>query len=275
MSINNILNDIESAGPDFGEKITHRRGILKSFGSKVAALAVPLAVGAAMKNAKAQSAGEVYNVLGFLLQLELFSKEFYEKGLAANIIPVEYAAGFYKILEDEQKHVLFLADILYNAGLPIPTKPNYDFSGGAGSGAGPYGDPFNDYAKFLEEAQSLKDMIIRAYKGQLVFLMPNSTYLKDALDIHSVEAKHSAYIRVLRNKLGVEIKPWITGASAVTPGNGASGKIYANEDEITQLGIQLVNINGFKTTTDEATEAFDEPFEKAKILQLMEQFIVP
>ncbi len=44
--------------------------------------------------------------------------------------------------------------------------PDFDFSGGAGSGTGPYADAFSNYDLFLTVAQAFEDTGVRAYKGQ-------------------------------------------------------------------------------------------------------------
>ena len=76
-------------------------------------------------------------------------------------------------------------------GTPV-AEPTFDFSGGKGSGNGPFANAFNDYSLFLAVAQTLEDTGVRAYKGQAGNLISSDDVLTAALRIHSVEARHAA-----------------------------------------------------------------------------------
>lgn len=277
MNINNILNDIQQADPEFGERISHRRGILKSFGSKITAIALPLALGAMIKKAYGKTTDAVYDALAFALSLEYLEHEFYATAIDANttssFIPAEHLPGIQKILYDEKAHVDFLSGVLSEAGAPMPPKPTYDFTGGYGAGNGPYVGTFSVYSKFLEQAQVFEDLGVRAYKGQVPNLMANDTFMRAALNIHSVEAKHAAHIRMIRNVPG--LMPWITAVNTGITTNNATQKIYAGEDMNAQSGIPLININGFEISNESATEAFDEPFGRDQVTKILSEFIKP
>ena len=69
------------------------------------------------------------------------------------------------------------------------------------------------------------------------------------------------------------IRPWITGNS--TSGIGSSVQMtYDGEDVTTQLGVSIVNINGYDISMDDATEAFDEPLSMDAVLMIVSPFIV-
>lgn len=60
---------------------------------------------------------------------------------------------------------------------------------------------FRSYARYLGVAQSFVDTGVRAYKGGAPTLMPNKDLLESALNIHSVEARHSSHVRTVRRGL--------------------------------------------------------------------------
>ncbi len=109
--------------------------------------------------------------------------------------------------------------------------------------------------------------------------MANNDVLQAALQIHSVEARHAAQVRSIRKAngglvpVGINVKPWITlnqsgiASAAVQPS-------YDGEENTSQAGIQIVNINGQSVTANAASEAFDEPLTKAQILAIVDPFIV-
>ena len=101
-----------------------------------------------------------------------------------------------------------------------------------------------------------------------------------ALNIHSVEARHTSYIRYHRRMLGYnnEVKPWVTLAnpyaepalaSAQQPAYnaGSDAMNYPSEANYVQAGVDLTMIPGISARI--ASEAFDEPLAKADVLAIL------
>jgi hypothetical protein len=147
---------------------------------------------------------------------------------------------------------------------------------GNGSGEGPFKTAFTDLGLFLAVAQTFEDTGVRAYKGRAAELKGTGDVLTAALQIHSVEARHAAYIRKLRKDLGSgvgDLKPWITGnqsginSSLVQPS-------YDGEENTNQAGVEIVNINSFDIDADAASESFDETLTPEQVLAIVDGFIV-
>ena len=122
-------------------------------------------------------------------------------------------------------------------------------------------------------AQAFEDTGVRAYKGQAGNLISNNDVLTAALQIHSVEARHAAYVRYLRQKRGATAnKPWITGKEA----GGIPGvdPVYAGEENTTQAMVQITGINGMSVSANAASEAFDEPLTQAQVTAIVDPFII-
>ncbi|MCK7559841.1 hypothetical protein MKQ70_34840 [Chitinophaga sedimenti] len=49
--------------------------------------------------------------------------------------------------------------------------------------------------------------------------------------------------------------------------------VYDGEELTTQATINIVNLNGFTISADAASEAFDEPLNKAQVLAIVDPFI--
>lgn len=207
------------------------------------------------------------NVLNFALTLEFLENAFYQNGLAApGLIPAGDLPIFQQIAKHEAEHVALLKSVL---GASAVASPTFDFSGGSGSGTGPFGNPFANYATFQALSQAFEDTGVRAYKGQAGALQANSSVLTTALQIHSVEARHASEVRRLRGNFSEAApnKGWITLAMTDIPGAAA---VYAGEDNTTQLNIDLTTL-GYSTTV--ASEAFDEPLTMAQVLAIAGVFI--
>lgn len=280
MNIYNIIQDIEKTDPEVYERLDGRRAALKSFRGfavKVAAVSVPfLAMGALFKKSYGQSTAQIIAVLNFALTLEYLESEFYKKGVAtAGLIPAADAPGITTIRNHEVAHVAALRQtITALGGTPVTfTVANFDFTAGNGSMAGPYATVFSNYDTFLAVAQAFEDTGVRAYKGQAGNLISNNDVLTAALQIHSVEARHAAFVRYLRQKRGAtNNKPWITGNDAGgIPGVAA---VYAGEENTTQAGVSIVNIGGQAISANAASEAFDEPLTQAQVTAIVDPFII-
>jgi hypothetical protein len=236
---------------------------------------MPFMLGSFFKKAYGQQTTDIIGVLNYALTLEYLESEFYIQAVqrATGLIPAADLPAFQTIRDHEVAHVAFLRTAIQGAGgTPVP-KPTFDFTGGNGNNAGPYANVFTNYDTLLAVSQAFEDTGVRAYKGQAGNLMSNKTVLTAALQIHSVEARHAAHIRMLRKNRGATNNdPWITGNNAGgIPGVAA---VYTGEEVTTQAGIPITNINGQNISADAASESFDEPLSMQQVLAIVDPFIV-
>jgi hypothetical protein len=279
MNLNKIITILQDADPEFHERTSPRRHILKSFSSKVTALALPFALGAFLKKAYGQgsTAKQYIEALVFALQLEYLEDSFYTKVLAdPTIFPNDTAkAAFMKLGDDEAAHVKFLQMVIDSTGTTVMDRPGFDFTGGKGNNNGMYKSAFSDYLLLLELTQAIEDLGTAAYKAQIIPSMPNNTFLTNMLSIHSIEARHAARVRMLRMEAGVQnIKPWVMNNSTelIDP---SLAKQYTHENSTIQNGIEITGLNGEKISAEAARSAFDEPLRKDEVLKLIDPFLIP
>lgn len=199
--------------------------------------------------------GHVVDVLNFALTLERLEAELYARGVATTGLltgPLLDAAD--QIRKHEAAHVSFLEVEL---GTLAQSRPTFDFTAG-----GMFRDVFSNARTFMALAQMFEDTGVRAYKGQAAHIMTQRTLLRQALRIHSVEARHAAQIRRLRGQKG-----WITGRA---PGNlpAAADPIYNGEDN--RFHFILAQPSSFEA---ELSEAFDEPLTKAQVMNILRPFM--
>ncbi|MDQ3670416.1 MAG: ferritin-like domain-containing protein, partial [Actinomycetota bacterium] len=156
---------------DFLRKAAVTGGGLVGGGAAFAALAAP---------AGAQSASDV-NILNFALTLEFLEAEFYtraERGGALN--GRRRLARFATVVgEHERAHVAALQKTL---GRKAVRKPKFDFKGTT-----------DDPALFGTTAATLEATGVAAYGGAAPMVQSNAV-LEAAVAIHSVEARHTAWI---------------------------------------------------------------------------------
>lgn len=289
MNLQHILTEIEKVDPEVYEKLDTRRNSMKRFafvGRALAVAAVPFAFGSMLKKAYGQTTSDIVGVLNYALTLEYLESEFYIKAVASpGLIPTGAPLNAFTTIRDhEVAHVNFLKTAITSLGGTPVAKPTFDFSGGKGSGTGPFASAFTNYDLLLAVSQVFEDTGVRAYKGQAANLMSNKDVLTAALQIHSVEARHASHIRYMRaNKpsalVAGTVKPWITtNQSNIESGsatvNALIQKSYNGEENTTQATIQIVNINGKSISTNAASEAFDEPLTKEQVLDIVSPFIV-
>jgi hypothetical protein len=228
---------------------------------------VPLALSGLLQKAYGQTQPtDVNSILNFALTLEYLESEFYTTGVAtAGLIAPADVAGLTKIRDDEAHHVDFLKTVL---GTNAVAKPTFDFTANGAF------NPFSNYDVFLALAQAFEDTGVRAYKGQAPNLVGNKTVLGAALNIHSVEARHAAHLRMMRQARGANQKPWITGKDlGGLP--AAAQAIYNGEELETQASVKIsgISVNGVTISAAAATEAFDEPLGYTEVLNIAALFI--
>ncbi len=284
MNVYNIIQEIEKLDPEVYERLDGRRQAFKKFSSfsgKVALAAIPLALGSMFQKSYGQSGAQVIlEVLNFALTLEYLESEFYIRGLAQpGLIETADVSAFETISDHEREHVTFLRSTIMSLGSTPVAKPDFDFTAGNGSMAGPFSDVFTNYATYLAVSQTFEDTGVRAYKGQAENLISSNEVLRAALRIHSVEARHAAHVREIRRRNGLLVpagsllQPWITlnqsgiASPLVQPS-------YDGEELTVQAGVNVVGINGFAITAEDASEAFDEPLSKAQVLAIVDPFII-
>ena len=89
MNLLNIIEEINTADPEFQDRISPRRAAIKnitSFGSKVAVAALPFAFSTLFKKAYGQTATvPVNDVLNYALKLEYLEAAFYNAGVASTL----------------------------------------------------------------------------------------------------------------------------------------------------------------------------------------------
>lgn len=168
-------------------------------------------------------------VVEYALTLEKLEDDFYRRAIretetgrlvgapqiAKNVIS-SYGA-------DEAQHVGDLSAVLTALGgnpaaITIVANPNYSAIIGR--------DPFANLEDFLLALQNVEDLGVAAYKGQVQNLQAsgNDTVLAGALEIHTIEARHAAGVRYLRQVLfNANIRPWIRNAAEVPYNENRSG----------------------------------------------------
>ena len=283
MNLHHIINEIEKVDANVHDRIDTRRAALKSFrnfGGKIALAAVPIAFGSLFKKAYGGVKGtaDVMDVLNYALTLEYLESEFYAQALlASGLLPSgQVNMSIQTISKHETAHVNFLKTAITSAGGTPVDKPVFDFSGGNGSGEGPFKNAFTDLGLFLAVAQTFEDTGVRAYKGRAAELKGSGDVLTAALQIHSVEARHAAHLRLLRKELGSgvgDLKPWITGKESGI-NNALVQPSYDGEENTTQAGVKIANIGGFDISEAAASESFDEPLSAEQVLMIVDGFIV-
>ena len=127
------------------------------------------------------------------------------------------------------------------------------------------------YEKQLQLAQILEDTGVRAYKGRAAELTgtPDTNspgigtvnLLTAALQIHSVEARHAAHIRYMRNQ-----KPWVSNDDDVRTNAAYTGAIP--ESNVMQAGYDLTRDLGTMYSAADVAAAFDEPLTPAEVLDM-------
>lgn len=303
-----ILGGID---PDVQQRLVSRRAaILKGAAvsstvmAGLAMASAPIALAALSREAFGQGTSPVQDVLNFALALEIFEKEFYSAVLGvssstaqnnaftavrtqAAAVPGAVAA-LTQIQKHETEHVTFLmangAQNVFNL-----SADSFDFTGGQGSGTGPFARATTELPFLLLVAQGAEDTGVRAYKGQAPNLQSNPTVLEAALRIHSVEARHASKIRRMRRANGapsvVKFSGTISGGGAAAAGAdnvsnppaaavAVLAKIYAGEDNVTQGGVNVSTLPNLPSGAGmaAATEAFDEPLSRADVVTIVQPF---
>lgn len=273
MQLDKLAEIIQQTDETSFEQVSPRRGILKSFGLKVAAITLPFMAGSALNKAYGQTTDNLIDTLNYALMLKYMQHELYRIALDAKepLIPEDAMDAFKKILADKQGHVDILKFLINDLGGTVNDAPSFDFSGGQGKTVGPFAKVFNNYLSFLEMAQMMEDSIVRAYIHVAGSLTSRDTLIYHIFKIRSMDSRHAAHIRAIRVPYGV--KPWIT-KNETGIDNPAVIPFYANEQNTVQKGINMVGVNGYPLDAAAVTEAFDEPIDRPAATDLFGMFVV-
>ena len=188
----------------------------------------------------------------YALTLEKLEADFYRRAVMAaqsgglSGVPQVAKDAIVSYGQDEAQHVADLSAVLPALGgnpdaVTIPKNPNYSAILGR--------DPFANPADFLLVGQYVEDLGVAAYKGQVQNLLAagdaGKTVLAAALAIHSVEARHAAGVRFLRQALlGVDVNPWISE-------NASSNEVIYDENRMgTPIPFSSDAFDGYATQSE-------------------------
>jgi len=208
---------------------------------------VPVMLAALSRDVFAQAPSDILDALQFALILEHLENEFYKAVLGTSavaaqntafapvraLVPAGVRETLAQIQKHEQAHVDFLrttAIPLFGGTAPTITANDFDFTGGNGSGTGPFLTATTNLDVLLLATQAFEDTGVRAYKGQAGrFLIAGNTNadiaMESALRIHSVEARHASKIRRIRRQRNpsdttLRYSGYIRGGGAAAAGAG-------------------------------------------------------
>ena len=134
-----------------------------------------------------------YGILNYALTLEYLEAAFYNGATAANLSLSSQASAFLKVVtKDENAHVKFLKGAL---GSKAAKEPKFDFKGANTS-----------TEMFMKTAQVLENTGVHAYSGQALNIK-SPAYVKAAISILTIEARHASVIGLLNEPAGNDIAP--------------------------------------------------------------------
>jgi len=126
------------------------------------------------------------DVLNYALSLEYLQAAFYTESERAGALKGKAKQAATTVGAVERAHVKAFRDLL---GKKAVGKPQFDFQGVT-----------EDQEKFLKTAVAFEDLAVAAYKGQARRLKSKAV-LTSALGIHTVEARHAAWMRYLNGNV--------------------------------------------------------------------------
>jgi rubrerythrin len=255
----------------------------------------------------------IKTVLDFALALEIFENELYmavlgtSSSAAQNNVfatvraQVQAVPGGVATLQQIQKQEAAHVATLLAAGATNRfdlSATSFDFTGNRSvNGGGPFAAVTTNLSFLLAVAQGVEDTGVRAYKGQAANLTSDPATLEVALRIHSVEARHAARLRRLRRAADLanttlRYSGTIRGGGAAAAGAGTQSaavtaafeKIYGqgtnstsapSEANTTQAGVTITSLSAAQFGTEAATEAFDEPLDRADVVAIVQPFFIP
>jgi rubrerythrin len=177
MSVERLdLIDVDGALAEAHDGLT-RAGFIVTAGAAVAGV-----VAARPEDAQAAIPASDIDVLNYALVLEYLQAAFYTEAERAKALTGRTAKAAKVVGAVERAHVKAFRDLL---GRKAVGRPHFDFQGVTES---------ND--AFLKTAVAFEDLAVAAYKGQARRVRSRAV-LTSALGIHTVEARHAAWMRYL------------------------------------------------------------------------------
>ena len=272
---------LETLDPEIGARlaqreaeIAHGASVARATAAGLAMASVPVALAALARDVFAQGGlpANIVSILNFALMHEYMETTLYNYGLSQHfaIVPAQDLPIFQTIQAHENLHQQYL---LATLGSQAVREPFFDWSGGGGTYNGPYHEAFYNYDEWKALAQSFEDLGVRIYKGQIPALMGTQPLLLAALQIHSVEARHACEVRRLRGKFLDQApnRGWITGNQTDI---SLTSAFYAGEQNTVQDGIDITSLD-FSFSTNDASEAFDEPMTMQEVQAALVPFTFP
>lgn len=163
-----------------------------SAGAVLGALATPALAAGSGRPPASFGKGDV-GILNYALTLEYLEAAFYNGATAANMSLGGQANAFLKIAtRDENAHVKFLKEHL---GSKAAKEPKFDFKGANTSPS-----------MFMATSEVLENTGVHAYSGQALNIK-SPAYVKAALSILTIEARHASVIGLLNEPAGTDITP--------------------------------------------------------------------
>ena len=126
------------------------------------------------------------DVLNYALVLEYLQAAFYTESERAGALEGKAKKAATTVGAVERAHVKAFRALL---GKRAVGKPQFDFQGVT-----------EDQKKFLKTAVAFEDLAVAAYKGQ-ARRVKSKAVLRSALGIHTVEARHAAWMRYLNGNI--------------------------------------------------------------------------
>jgi hypothetical protein len=164
-------------------------GALIGGGTLLSALA-PDALAAAQHGRPPASFGRGdIGILNYALTLEYLEAAFYNGATAANLpLNAQGAVFLQTVTKDENEHVRFLKKAL---GSKAVKEPKFDFKGAN-----------TNVETFMATAEVLENTGVHAYSGQALNIK-TAAYVKAALSILTIEARHASVIGLLNGSKGM------------------------------------------------------------------------
>jgi hypothetical protein len=161
-------------------------------GGAVLSVLAPSALASGGRPPSSFGKGDI-GILNYALTLEYLEAAFYNGATAANMSLSPQAASFLKVVtRDENAHVAFLKTAL---GSKAAKEPKFNFKG-----------TNTNVEMFMKTAQVLENTGVHAYSGQALNLT-HPKYVKAALSIVTIEARHASVIGLLNEPAGADIAP--------------------------------------------------------------------
>jgi hypothetical protein len=260
--INDVLDPVLSrreavrAGAGAGSKIISALGLG----------AIPLALAALAREAEAQTSTDLMDALQFLLLIEQVTVTLHLRALSVSgFVPTTAFPIFQAVHAHDADHVTLLSNMITSQSGTPADAPSFDWTA-KGNFPG-FAFASGQYPTYLIIAQGLADLAVRAYKGQAARMTVDLSLMTQTLVLHSVEGRHAAAIRRVRN-----MNAWITAKSRDDL-PAFFQPVYDGEDATVHDGFDAATLAGSDGGTNSVTEAFDEPLTKAQARAIVTPFL--